>query len=420
VRVLILGGGGREHALAWALRRSPLVSGLFVAPGNGGTDSLAENVPVDPQDLEAVLDIVVERDIDLTVVGPEAPLVDGIADRLAEKGRLCFGPSKDAARLEGSKVFAKEFMRRHGIPTAEFSVFDDAAAAKRYVRDKGCPIVIKADGLAQGKGVVVAADEKTADAALDSIMVERKHGASGERVVVETCLEGDEVSVHAVCDGDRAVLFPPSQDHKRIFENDRGPNTGGMGAYAPVPFLTKDLLDEIHRRIIVPTLRGMKAEGTPYCGVLYAGLMITPEGPSVLEFNVRFGDPETQVILPLLKSDLLALLHRTAGHLPPDPVQFHEDRFAACVVAAAQGYPGAYEKGIPIRGLEDADDERRIAFHAGTAKGESGWVTSGGRVLGMTAWGRELAEALHHAYGGLGMIRFRGAYWRKDIGHRAL
>jgi phosphoribosylamine--glycine ligase len=420
VRVLVLGGGGREHALTWALGRSPLLSELYVAPGNGGTESLAENIAIDPQDLEAVLDIVRERDIDLTVVGPEAPLVDGIVDRLADAGRPCFGPVKSAARLEGSKVFAKEFMKRHGVPTAEFSLFDDPAEAKRYVRDKGCPIVIKADGLAQGKGVVVAGDEEAACNALDSIMVERKHGPSGERVVVETCLEGDEVSVHAVCDGDRAVLFPASQDHKRIFEHDRGPNTGGMGAYAPVPFLTKDQLDDIQRRIIRPTLRGMAAEGTPYCGVLYAGLMITRDGPSVLEFNVRFGDPETQVILPLLKSDLLALLHSTAVHSAPGPVEFHEDRFAACVVAASQGYPGAYEKGLPISGLDNADDERRIVFHAGTAKGEKGLVTSGGRVLSMTAWGDDLADALHHAYDGLGTIRFRGAYWRSDIGHRAL
>lgn len=419
MRVLVVGSGGREHALAWAIARSARVEKVYVAPGNGGTSSMAENVPIAADRVEELLDFARARGIDLTVVGPEAPLVAGIVDAFQAAGRRCFGPTRAAARLEGSKVFSKEFMRRHGIPTADFAVFDDPVEAKAHVRARGAPIVVKADGLAAGKGAIVA---KTADAAakaIDEIMVERQFGEAGDRVVVEECLEGEEVSVHAVCGGGRAVLLPSSQDHKRIFDNDEGPNTGGMGAYAPVPRFKERLRREIHESVVAPTLRGMQAEGNPFSGVLYAGLMMTREGPRVLEYNVRFGDPETQVLVPLVKSDFVDLLVASAEGRLPDNFEVHEGRYAATVVVASRGYPGSYAKGFVIEGLDAVDDDARVAFHAGTQRAPSGVVTSGGRVLSVTAWGDDLAGALRHAYDGVGKIRFEGAYWRQDIGRRA-
>jgi phosphoribosylamine--glycine ligase len=421
VKVLVVGSGGREHALTWALRRSPRLGELYVAPGNGGTGSIAANVDIDPLDVDGLLAFANEHDIDLTIVGPEAPLVAGIVDRFHEGKRRCFGPSASAARLEGSKVFAKEFMKRHGIPTADFVVCADANAALAAVEKLGTPVVVKADGLAAGKGVVVAKTKEEAGAAIDDIMVSRKFGGAGERVVIEECLEGEEVSVHAVCAGVQAAVFPTSQDHKRIFDGDAGPNTGGMGAYAPVPFITPDQRRDITKTIINTTLRGMKQDGVPFSGVLYAGLMMTSAGPKVLEYNVRFGDPETQALLPLLKSDLLWLLSETEGGELPDNVEFFEDRSVATVVVASEGYPGSYEKGKRVTGLDAAqDDAACVVFHAGTSDTGEGLVTSGGRVFAVTAWDEDLPGALRRAYERVERIEFSGAYWRKDIGRRAL
>ena len=420
MKVMVVGSGGREHALAWAVKKSRECDELFVAPGNGGTAAIAENVSIPADDIGALAAFAVDRSVDLTIVGPEAPLVEGIVDRFKSVGRRCFGPKRGAARLEGSKVFAKEFMRRNGIPTAAFVVIDDAEKAKAHVRSKGAPIVVKADGLAAGKGAIVAKTVEAAEKAIDEIMVEKQFGAAGDRVVIEECLEGEEVSIHAVCGGGRAVLLSSSQDHKRIFDDDKGPNTGGMGAYAPVPFFKDDMRARILETVVMRTIRGMEAEGNPFAGALYAGLMMTSEGPRVLEYNVRFGDPETQVLLPLVKSDIVKLLYESAGGSILENIEFHAGRSAATVVVASGGYPGSYRKGLSIADLEEIDDDARVVFHAGTKKGPSGLVTSGGRVVAVTAWGMDLTGALKHAYDGVNKVKFEGAYWRKDIGRRAL
>ena len=420
MRILVVGSGGREHALAWALKRSPSAREVLVAPGNGGTAAAAENVAIPAYDIDALARFVAENDVDLTVVGPEAPLVEGIVDRLNAEGKRCFGPTRAAARLEGSKVFSKEFMRRHRIPTADFEVFDDASAARGFVRAKGAPIVVKADGLAAGKGAIVAKTVEEAERAIEEIMLKRAFGSAGDRVVIEECLEGEEVSIHAVCGGGKATLLPSSQDHKRVFDGDKGPNTGGMGAYAPVRRAGEDVRRMVLDEVILPTLRGMEEEGNPFAGVLYAGLMMTPKGPRVLEYNVRFGDPETQVLLPLVKSDLALLLYESAGGALPDRVELHADKCAATVVVASRGYPGSYEKNMAIAPLDAIDDESRVVFHAGTKRTGSGLVTSGGRVLAVTAWAKDLAGALRHAYRGVEEVRFEGAFWRSDIGRRGL
>jgi phosphoribosylamine--glycine ligase len=420
MRILVVGSGGREHALAWALKRSPSTGDVYVAPGNGGTGSVAENVAIAADDIDSLLRFASEKRIDLAVVGPEAPLVNGIADRLNAEGKRCFGPTRAAARLEGSKVFSKEFMRRHGIPTADFEVFDDAAAARRFVRRQGAPIVVKADGLAAGKGAIVAKSIEDAERAVEEIMVEKAFGAAGDRVVIEECLDGEEVSIHAVCGGGKATLLPSSQDHKRVSDGDNGPNTGGMGAYAPVRRVGDDVRRQVFEEVVLPTLDGMAKEGNPFAGVLYAGLMMTRKGPRVLEYNVRFGDPETQVLLPLVKSDLAHLLYESAGGTLPERVELHSDRCAATVVVASRGYPGSYEKNLPIAPLDAIDDESRVVFHAGTKRTGSGLVTSGGRVVAVTAWAKDLAGALRHAYRGVEQVRFEGAFWRSDIGRRGL
>lgn len=420
MKVLVVGSGGREHALAWAIARSPMLDTLLIAPGNGGTESLGRNIDIDPSDVLALATFAEEHNVDLTVVGPEAPLVRGIVDVFRERGLLCFGPTRAGAVLEGSKVYAKQFMARHGIPTAPFEVFRDHADAKAYLRQQGAPIVVKADGLAAGKGVYVAETLEEAVAAVDEIMVERKFGDSGEQIVIESLLRGEELSVHAICCGNGAFLLSSSQDHKRINDGDRGPNTGGMGAYAPVPFMDEALRNRVMTDIIMPAVEGMYKDKQPYSGVLYAGLMITAKGPQVLEFNVRFGDPETQVLLPLIKSDFLELLLTAAQGTLPDSVEFYDDTSAATVVMASEGYPGSYEKGFPISGLESAGGDRRIVFHAGTKRSGDEIVTSGGRVLAVSATGDTLAAALDHAYRGVEQIKFKNAYWRRDIGKRAL
>ena len=420
MKAMVVGGGGREHALAWALHNSPRVDAVYCCPGNGGTAALGTNVSVSGSDHDALVAFVRDNGIDLTVVGPEAPLVAGIVDRFESEGLRCFGPRSSAARLEGSKVFAKEFMSRHGIPTADFEVFDDADEAFKHVNDRSVPMVVKADGLAAGKGVYVAETRDQAVKAVDEIMVQKKFGDAGDRIIVEDCLDGEEVSVHVICAGDHGFVLPSSQDHKRIFEGDKGPNTGGMGAYAPVPWFGEKERDHVSESVFVPVLEGMKAEGRPYTGVLYAGLMRTEDGPKVLEFNVRFGDPETQVLLPLIKSDLFDVLYRAAVGELPDELELWPDRSTATVVMAAKGYPGSYGKGFEISGLENYNPDTAVVFHAGTSKDQSQYLTSGGRVLAVTGWGNTLRSALDAAYDGVNRIRFKDAYWRKDIGHRAL
>jgi phosphoribosylamine--glycine ligase len=418
LNVLIVGSGGREHALAWAIARSSSVAGLYVAPGNAGTAEIARNVDIAATDVTALAAFAREHAIGLTVVGPEAPLNAGIVDRFRADGLVCYGPTAAGARLEGSKAFAKEFMLRHGIPTAAFAVFDDAARAKAFARTLGAPVVIKADGLAAGKGVVIAATLAEADRAIDAMIVDREFGDSGGRVVVEEFIAGEEVSVHAMCHGDRAVLLPTSQDHKRAFDGDTGPNTGGMGAVAPVPWITAEDLRRVQRTVIQPVLDGMIVEGTPFTGTLYAGLMWTAAGPKVLEFNTRFGDPETEVLMPLIAGDVAALfLDAASGRLPAEvPVR---PGSAATVVVASQGYPDQYRTGIPIDGLHTPLPEGSAVFHAGTKRAADGRVvTAGGRVLAVTGWARDLRAALRAAYDGVARVNFEGAFCRRDIGRR--
>jgi phosphoribosylamine--glycine ligase len=419
VKVLVVGSGAREHALAWALRRSPRVRDLFVAPGNAGTASLARNVDVAATDAAKLVAFAREQAIDLTVVGPEAPLVAGIVDRFQEAKLLCYGPTAAAARLEGSKAFAKEFMRRHAIPTARFAVFEAAAPAADYARALGFPVVVKADGLAAGKGVVVAASLEEARGAIDAMLVERRFGEAGGRVVVEEFLTGEEVSVHAVCAGGRALLLPASQDHKRALDGDRGPNTGGMGAIAPVPWMTRADLERVRDTVIQPVLDGMAAEGAPFGGTLYAGLMWTRGGPKVLEFNTRFGDPETEVLVPLVPDDLAGLLEAAARGQLPGTFAWR-DGAAACVVIASRGYPGNVQTGVPVEGLGEAGGDEVVVFHAGTRAEAGRVVSAGGRVLAVTAWAPDLRAALERAYAAVDRIHVEGAFHRRDIGRRHL
>jgi phosphoribosylamine--glycine ligase len=418
MKVLVVGSGGREHALVWAIRRSARVTALFVAPGNAGTGAVAENVDIAATDIDALVAFASERAIDLTVVGPEAPLTAGIVDRFREAGLACYGPTAAAARLEGSKAFAKEFMQRHHIPTAAFSVFDDAAAAKAFARSLDAPLVVKADGLAAGKGVIIATTHEDAERAIDDMMIGKRFGAAGGRVVVEAYLEGEEVSVHAICAGGRALLLPSSQDHKRAFDNDAGPNTGGMGAIAPVPWIGDDELKRVRSEIIQPVLDGMQSEGTPFTGTLYAGLMWTRSGPKVLEFNTRFGDPETEVLMPLAGDDIVDLFAAAAADELPAGA-WTSDGAAATIVLASGGYPDSYPTGLAIDGLE-GDVPDTMVFHAGTRHDDGRVVTAGGRVLAVTGWAGSLRGALDAAYRRARTIRFDGAFMRSDIGRRHL
>jgi len=419
LKVLVIGSGAREHALAWALRRSRGVTGVFVAPGNAGTATVAKNIPVKADDLSGLVEFARAEAIDLTVVGPEGPLMLGVVDRFREAGLACYGPTRAAARLEGSKAFAKDFMRRHGIPTGEFAVFDDAPGAKQFARKLGAPLVVKADGLAAGKGVVVASTLDEAENAIDDMLVAGRFGASGHRVVVEEFLEGEEVSVHAVCAGEHGVLLPSSQDHKRALDNDRGPNTGGMGAIAPVPWVTPADLERVRTAVILPVLAGMSAEGAPFTGTLYAGLMWTGAGPKVLEFNVRFGDPETEVLMPLMGDDVASfLLEAARGNLPGR----FEPRAgsAAAVVVAALGYPENPRTGDPVEGLDDIRSRDVVVFHGGTREEGGRVVTSGGRILAVSAWADDLPGAVGAAYEGVRHVRIPGSFHRSDIGRRHL
>ncbi|MGH6848722.1 MAG: phosphoribosylamine--glycine ligase [Methylocella sp.] len=419
MNVLLLGSGGREHAIAIALARSPLLQTLFVAPGNPGMDSIARTAPLDIKDHPAVAAFCKANRVDLVVVGPEAPLVAGVVDELTAAGIKAFGPSKAAARLEGSKIFAKDFCARFKIPTAAYAHFGDAASAKTYVRGKGAPIVIKADGLAAGKGVTVAMSFEEAEAAING-MFSGEFGSAGQKIVVEEFLDGEEVSFFALCDGAHAVEFASAQDHKRVGEGERGPNTGGMGAYSPAPVMDARLSERVMRLIVAPTLNGMALIGAPFKGVLFAGLMICPDGPRLIEYNVRFGDPETQAILPRLEEDLLALLLACVEErLPEHPVRL-SPKTALSVVLAAAGYPGAPVRGSEIHGLERAEAMPFVSVtHAGTKRQDQQLLADGGRVLNFTGVGADVAEARARAYAAIDVIDWPGGFYRRDIGWRA-
>ncbi|MCZ6876637.1 MAG: phosphoribosylamine--glycine ligase [Acidobacteria bacterium] len=418
MKVLVVGSGGREHAIVWKIKQDPQLGQLFCAPGNTGTAELAQNVPIGAEDLEGLLDFAVSQQIELTLVGPEVPLAAGIVDRFQQVGLSIAGPSRAAAQLESSKVFAKDFMKRHAIPTAGYESFDQLELAETALKSDRFqfPVVLKADGLAAGKGVFICSDRNLSLEALNWIMGERRFGASGDRVVIEEFLEGKEVSFMVFSDGVNILPMVPSQDHKAIYEGDRGPNTGGMGAYSTDAILSEELRGRILDEIIYPTLRGMSEEGNPYRGILYAGLMINSEGPKVLEFNVRFGDPETQVVLPRLESDLLAILYATASDSLRDVKISWNQNAAVCVVMVAKGYPGSYDKGQEISGLEMvSEDENTIAFHAGTALKDGKFLTNGGRVVGVTSVAPTLEAAIIRAYEGVNKIYFEGMYCRRDI-----
>ena len=423
MKVLVVGGGAREHALAWKLRTERSVGEVVCAPGNAGIAQIARTVPIDAGDPAALLDFAEREHIDLTIVGPELPLDRGIADLFASRKQRIFGPSRAAAQLECSKAFAKAFMARHGIPTARYRTCDDAATAYGVVAsgELGFPVVVKADGLAAGKGVVVAPDRETATLAIRATMEERHFGEAGARVVLEECLEGPEVSFFAICDGRRAAALMSAQDHKRVFDGDEGPNTGGMGAFTPSPLVDEPMRAGIMRDIIDPVVAGLRAEGLEYRGFLYAGLMLTCDGPKVIEFNVRFGDPEAQVVIPMIDGDLAPRLAAAAdGALDPAPVQFRTDPHVG-VVLAARGYPGPVTGGSPIDGLEEASRlEDVLVFHAGTARGRDAVVTAGGRVLTVVGRGPTYEAAIAKAYAGVAKISFDGMQYRHDIGRKAL
>ncbi len=420
MRVLVVGGGGREHALCWVIAASPLCDALYCAPGNAGIAQDAQCVPIAADDVEGLLRFASENTIDFVVVGPEAALVLGLVDQLTEVGIKAFGPSAAAAKLEGSKGFMKDLCAKYGIPTAAYGRFTDAAKAKAFIREKGGALVVKTDGLAAGKGVLICDTPEEAQAAVDTMMAEKAFGAAGNEIVVEEFLDGEEASFFALCDGENALALASAQDHKRVGEGDTGPNTGGMGAYSPAPVVTPEMEARIMDSIIAPTVAGMKAEGAPYKGVLFAGLMITPGvEPQLLEFNVRFGDPECQVLVPRLKSDLLtAMVATSGGQLGHLDLRWSEQT-ALTVVMAAKGYPGSYEKGSEIVGLEAAGSrEGVIVFHAGT-KAENGKIlASGGRVLGVTALGTDVGEAKARAYGAVDAIQWEEGFCRRDIGWR--
>ena len=424
MRILVVGSGGREHALAWALHRSPSSPELFIAPGNAGTLDLGHNVPIEAADVDALLAFAQREKIDLTVVGPELPLVNGIVDRFEAADLPIVGPSAAAARLEGSKAFAKSFMHRHGIPTASYRIFQrsEKADALRYLDRIDAPVVVKASGLAAGKGAVVCGSHDEARKALREMWDEDSLGDAASEVVIEECMSGEEASVFALADGLDYVVFAAAQDHKRVGEGDTGPNTGGMGAYAPAPVVTERIMEKVRSTVIEPTLAGMESDGTPYRGFLYVGLMISGEDARVIEFNCRLGDPEAQVVLPLLDYDVVELFYRQATHRLGGVEVGTVSGAAACVVLASEGYPGAYPKGRRIEGLDAASSvDDVVVFHAGTRMDEQRHVvTAGGRVLGVTAIGSDLQEALDKVYRAADQIRFDGCHYRRDIGEKGL
>jgi len=420
-KVLVIGGGGREQALAWKLAQSTFVEKVFVAPGNGGSNGKVENAPIAFDDVAALREFARENDIDLTVVGQEAASEAGVVDAFQAAGLTIFGPTKAAVKIESSKTFAKDLMAAQHIPTAQYQNFTDADEARDYAKSRPLPVVIKADGLATGKGVIIADDEVAIDVAIDDIMVKKVFGGAGDKIVVEDFLKGREASFHALTDGKTSVIFPASQDHKQINDGDKGPNTGGMGVIAPVEWVTLKLLQRVNDAVVQPALEGLRQQEAPFQGCLYPGLMIEGDDLEVLEFNARFGDPETQVYMRLLDGDLYEILKACAtGALDPSMVKWQAG-YAVTVVMASGGYPGSYEKGVPISGIEEAEKmEGIVVFHAGTAVKDGQLVTAGGRVLNVTAVGSTLQETLDKAYAAVDHIHFEGAHFRTDIGRRPI
>ncbi len=422
MNILVIGSGGRENAIALAVKKSPLCSRLISAPGNPGMARLGECVPVDVSSPKAIADLAEKEKVDFTIIGPEVPLVNGVVDEFRARGLRAFGPVKGAAALEGSKAFSKNFMKKYGIPTAAYETFSKLEDALEFLKQHPAPIVVKASGLAAGKGAVVCMTDAEAVQAVEEMLGDKAvFGDSGKTVVIEEFMKGEEASLFAVCDGKDYVLLSTAQDHKRIFDGDQGPNTGGMGAYAPAPVVTSEILAQVKSQVIEPTLRGMIAEGSPYTGVLYVGIMVTKDGPKVVEYNCRLGDPECQVVLPVYGGDVLALFDAAEkGELENFNAPEQMKGSAAVVVMASAGYPGSYKKGEEISGIEDAETAGAMVVHAGTCLQNGKLLTSGGRVLGVVGTGTDLKSALEKAYEGCGKIHFEGAFFRKDIGQKGL
>ena len=418
--ILVIGSGGREHALVSKLKESTKVEKIYCVPGNPGIAEIAECVTIDINDNAALVNFALTHGIGLTVVGPEIPLANGIVNDFNDKGLKIFGPTQGAAQIEGSKAFAKYLMEKYNIPTAGFAVFTDAEAAKQYITKQGAPVVVKADGLAAGKGVVVAMTVAEALAAVDMIMCDNAFGLAGSQVVIEEFLVGEEASILAFTDGKTIVPMVAAQDHKRVYDNDQGPNTGGMGAYAPAPIITSTVSEQVMKKILQPTVNAMVSEGYPYCGCLYLGLIMTNDGPKVIEFNARFGDPETQVVLPLLDSDLITIMESCIDGTLADVEIKWKDAAAVCIVMSSGGYPAKYNNGDAISGIENAQQQGAYVFHAGTAAREGQFVTNGGRVLGVTAIANDIKQAVDKAYQAVGKIKFNGMHFRKDIAYRAM
>lgn len=420
MRILVVGGGGREHAIVWALKKSEKVKEIFCAPGNAGIAQLAECVPIAVSEFDELIRFAKDASVDLVFVGPDDPLADGIVDAFEAAGIQAYGPRKNAAEIEGSKIFMKNLLKKYDIPTAKYETFTDYEAASAYLRGQTAPIVIKADGLAAGKGVTVAATLEEAEQALQGMMVDKVFGQAGSQIVIEECLVGQEMSILAFVDGETVRAMVPAQDHKPIFDGDKGPNTGGMGTYTPLPHIDQAIIEESIKNIIVPTAKAMVSEGRPFRGVLFAGLMITKDGPKTIEFNARMGDPETQVVLPRLQTDLVDIvLASLNGNLDQLDIQW-SDEAAVCVVVASEGYPGSYPKGRVITGLAEAEAQGALVFHAGTAEKDGQFVTNGGRVLGIVGRGRDIAEARARAYEAVSVIDFEGKQNRTDIAAKAL
>ena len=421
VDVLVVGSGSREHAMCWKFKQSPKVGKIYIAPGNGGTKQVAEQISIGVMEFEKLADFAEEKKVGLTIIGPDDPLGGGIVDAFQARGLRVFGPTKAAAQIESSKAFAKQLMAEAEVPTAEFQVFKEYEAARSYVKKKGVPIVIKASGLALGKGVYVCKTIEEADQGLKEIMLDKQFGEAGNEVVIEEFLDGQEISIHALCDGKNFILFPPSQDHKQVGEGDTGPNTGGMGVIAPVPWVASNAMKDIGETIVRPTLEALEKRGAPYRGILYPGLKMTSKGPKVLEFNARFGQPECEAYMRLLKTDLLDLCDAAIdGKVDQLKIEWNEG-FAANIILASGGYPGSYRKGLPITGIEEAEKmDGVVVFHAGTSVQGTSLNTASGRVLAVTAAGDSLKEALDRAYAAADKIHFEGKYLRRDIGAKAL
>lgn len=421
MNILIIGNGGREHTIAWKLKQNKQVEKIFIAQGNAGTATIGENIGIKTTDFEALAEFAKKEQIGLTFVGPEEPLVKGLVDHFEEKGLMAFGPKKEAAIIEGSKTFTRDLLKKYGIPSAEYASFSNAEDAKKYLHEKGAPIVVKADGLAAGKGVIVAETTEEAEEAINAIAIDKKFGEAGSKILLEEKLVGEEASYLVFSDGKNVLPMVSSQDHKRIFDNDKGPNTGGMGAYSPAPIVTKEMEARVLKEIMQPTIDAMAKEGREFKGILYAGLMVSEKGPKVVEFNCRFGDPETQVILPRLETDLVEVIQACMqGTLDKQEIKWN-NKACCCIVMASGGYPDKYEKGKEIKGLEKANKlTETVVFHAGTKKEGKKVVTNGGRVLGVTALGNSIQEAIDNSYKAVEKISFEEATYRKDIGQKAL